>query len=454
MPSTDADSRPKALDLAVVQKARKLIEEWDERTLELQVELTEIPAPPFGEEARAARMAEHFRDLGLQDVRIDEAGNVIADLPDGAASPSSDGDPPSWMLVAAHLDTIFPEGTDVRVQREGDRFEGPGISDDGRGLAALLTLARLLVTLDVRLTRRLRFVATVGEEGAGNLRGVRHLFSEGSTFTEGGRGSSGGRSAEERTGLYSRNPPEEEEDRAGEGNSAEGPVEGFISLDGAGLGRIVTRGLGVRRLRLTVSGPGGHSWVNRHAPNPIEALARAVSAMSDFDLPGNPPVGLTVSRWGGGTSINAVPRDAWVELDLRSESGNYLRDLEERVRRLAGGAVAAANAAARAHDRDGGEGLTLEVEVIGDRPAGATDPDSALVQAAVEATRALNAEPEFVASSTDSNIPMSRGIPAITMGAGGEAGSAHTPDEWFRNRNGPEGIFRAFLTVLLSTGIR
>ena len=176
--------------------------------------------------------------------------------------------------------------------------------------------------------------------------------------------------------------------------------------------------------------------------------------MSDFDLPGNPPVGLTVSRWGGGTSINAVPREAWVELDLRSESGNYLRDLEDRIRRLTAGSVAAVNATARARGRDGGEGLTLEVEVIGDRPAGATDPDSALVQAAVEATRAVRQEPELVASSTDSNVPMSRGIPAITIGAGGEAGNAHTPDEWYRNRGGPEGVFRAFLTLVLAAGIR
>ncbi|MDX1567374.1 MAG: M20/M25/M40 family metallo-hydrolase, partial [Longimicrobiales bacterium] len=175
MPTTDADSRPGVLDRPDVERSRELIDEWDERTLELQVELTEIPAPPFGEEVRAARVADHFRDFGLKDVRIDEVGNVVAELPAGPDSLSEEGDSPPVIVVSAHLDTIFSEGTDVRVRREGDRLCGPGISDDGRGLAVLLTLGRLFVTLDLPLGKNLRFVATVGEEGAGNLRGVRHL---------------------------------------------------------------------------------------------------------------------------------------------------------------------------------------------------------------------------------------------------------------------------------------
>lgn len=381
-------------------EARRRIFEEDDETLRLQVELTEIPAPPFEEEARGDRVAEEFRDAGLEDVRRDEVGNVLADL-------EVDGGEPA-LVLSAHLDTVFPRGTDTRVRHSDGRLIGPGISDDARGLAALVTVARVLRCAEVPLQRGVRFVATVGEEGSGDLRGSRHLFESG---------------------------------------GADG-VRGFVSLDGAGLSRIVTRGLGVRRLRLSVRGPGGHSWADRDAANPIHALAHAVAEMDRLSLSTDPPVGLTTARWGGGSSINAVPREAWVELDLRSESGNYLRDVEERVRRIAAGALGSSNAAG-----EGSSTLTLDVEVIGDRPAGATDPDDALVQAAVEATRTLGGNPELVASSTDSNIPMARGVPAITMGAGGEAGQAHTPEEWYRNEGGPEGIVRCFLTVLLFVGV-
>lgn len=403
MTSTETDASRRVLDHPAVARARELIFELDEETLATQVELTEIPAPPFGEEARAARMVEHLRSAGLEEVRLDAVGNVIGELrgPEGGSAHPG-------VVVAAHLDTVFPPETDVTVRQDDDRLVGPGISDDGRGLAALVTIARVLSSFGATPSRSIRFVATVGEEGEGNLRGAKHVFS-----TEEGR-----------------------------------RIGAFISLDGAGLGRIVTRGLGVRRLRLVATGPGGHSWVDREAPNPIHALAHAVASMDRLELPGIPPTGLTVARWGGGSSINAVPREAWIELDLRSESGNSLRELEDQVRRLAAGSVATANA--------GGNGRTpisLRIDVIGDRPAGATDPDSALVQAAVDATYAVGHEPELVASSTDSNIPMSLGIPAITMGSGGEAGNAHTPDEWFRNRKGPEGVLRALLTVLLAVGI-
>lgn len=402
MPST-TDQATRLLEHPVVAEARRIVFEEDDETLRIQVELTEIPAPPFGEGPRAERVARYFEEMGLADVRRDGVGNVIADAP-GLAERTG-------LVVSAHLDTVFAPGTDVRVRKEENRWVGPGISDDGRGLAALLTVARAVCRSGVPLRESVRFVATVGEEGAGDLRGAKNLFDE----------------------------------NAGAASS----TRGFISLDGAGLGRLVTRGLGVRRLRLTVQGPGGHSWADRDAPNPIHALAHAVAEMDRLSLPGDPPVGLTVARWGGGSSINAVPRKAWIEIDLRSESGNHLRGVEERVRKIAGGALGSANAGSG----DGTGTLTLSVDVIGDRPAGATDPDHALVQAAIDATRSLGAVPELVASSTDSNIPMSLGIPAITMGAGGEAGQAHTPDEWFSNQRGPEGILRALLTVLLFVGV-
>lgn len=390
------------LEHPAVAEARRIVFAEDDETLRLQVELTEIPAPPFGEGPRGERVAAYMEEIGLERVRRDSAGNVVADLPGADAGPA--------LMISAHLDTVFPDGTDVRVREEDGRWVGPGISDDGRGLAALLMVARALRRAGVPLRSGIRFAATVGEEGSGDLRGAKQLFEEG-----------------------------------GEGRD----VRGFLSLDGAGLGRIVTRGLGVRRLRLTARGPGGHSWADRDAPNPIHALAQAVAEMERLSLPGGPPVGLTVARWSGGSSINAIPREAWIELDLRSESGNYLRTVEEQVRKIAAGALGSANATS---EGDRGK-LSLAVEVIGDRPAGATDPDSSLVQAAVDATRSVGAVPELVASSTDSNIPMAHGIPAVTMGAGGEAGQAHTPEEWFSNQRGPEGVLRALLTALLFVGL-
>lgn len=403
MPTADPDQADRLLEHPAVAEARRRIFDEDEETLEEQVRITEIPAPPFGEEARGRMVLRRFHDLDLEDAHRDRVGNVLADLPGREPGPPA-------ILLSAHLDTVFSAGTDVRVRRVGDRWVGPGISDDGRGLAAMLAVARVLRRGEVPLRRGVRFVATVGEEGAGDLRGAKEIFTDG-----------------------------------GEGRTA----DGFVSLDGAGLGRIVTRGLGVRRLRLTVQGPGGHSWIDRTAPNPIHALAHTVAEMDRLALPLDPPVGLTVARWDGGSSINAVPREAWVEIDLRSESGNHLRDTEQQVRRIAAGALGSANAAPNRT----GPALELEVEVIGDRPPGATDPDHPLVQAAVDATRTVGEVPELVASSTDSNIPMALGIPAITMGAGGEAGKAHTPEEWYSNEKGPEGVLRALLTVLLFAGV-
>ena len=377
-------------------RARTFIVADDTRTLTQQRELTQIPAPPFGEGPRADRMVELMEDAGLDRTGKDDAGNVLGWWGASRATP---------LIVSAHLDTVFPEGTDVQVRQQGNRLVGPGISDDGRGLAALLGLARAFSRTGLELGRPVLFAATTGEEGEGDLRGARHLFREG-----------------------------------GEARAA----RAFLSLDGAGLGHVVTRGLGSRRFRLRAYGPGGHSWTAWGTPNPIHALGRAVASFAELRVSEKPRSTLSVGRWSGGTSVNSIPQDARVELEVRSESLPELDRLEAGVRTRTTAAVDAVNRAATRRGR-----LKLSIEVIGERPVGCTKADTVLVRAAVAATRAVGAAPEFAVSSTDANIPMSLGIPAVTIGAGGAAGLTHTTDEWYRNDKGPEGLLRALLTLMM-----
>lgn len=367
----------------------------DEATLATQIRITEIPAPPFQEGRRAAALAALLEEAGLKEVTTDDVGNVVAHR-----GGMSSGDRP--LVVSAHLDTVFPAGTDVTVRRDGPLLEGPGISDDGRGLAALVALVRALQATGIRTRSPLLFVATVGEEGVGDLRGVKALFADGG---------------------------------AGYG------AAGFISLDGAGVERIVTRGLGSRRFRVTVDGPGGHSWVDRGTPNPAHAVVELGARLTALELSDEPTTTLTLARLGGGKSINAIPESAWLEMDTRSPVQAALDELTDRIRRLI---------------RDTEEahaGLEFVVDVIGDRPGGATDPGAPLVHAAMAATEILGYDPSSSVSSTDANVPMELGIPAITMGCGGDAGKAHTTQEWYRNDRGPEGIVRALYTILVAAGM-
>jgi acetylornithine deacetylase/succinyl-diaminopimelate desuccinylase-like protein len=376
---------------AVLAAARSA-EEADPRTLDEQSELTAVPAPPFQEEERGRLMARLMGDAGLEDVRTDAVGNVLATR--------SSVDPLPPVVISAHLDTVFPPETDVRVRRTGDLLEAPGISDNGRGLAVILAVARAMHAAGMVTRRPLLFAATVGEEGLGDLRGARHLM--------------GG---------------------SGEGRDA----HAFISVDGAGLEHVVNRGLGSLRYRIRVEGPGGHSWLDRGTPNPIDALARMVSAVVMPPAPPGEECAFTAARWGGGTSVNAIPQEAWVEVDCRSSSPQHLQAMDVALREAVARAVPG--------------GLTSEVTVIGSRPAGATGASESLVVAACLATYAVGATPRLTLSSTDANAPMAAGIPAVTLGGGGEAGLAHTTREWYRNVNGAAGVVRAIYTLALVAGL-
>ena len=372
-----------------VREAMRRIREQDDRTLAEQVRLASVPAPPFHEADRGRLMAELMEASGTGPPATDEVGNVSAWM-------GAPGERP--LVVSAHLDTVFPPDQEIAIRQEGDRWVGPGISDDARGLAVLLAVIRALPPLP-------RFpilaVATVGEEGVGDLRGVRHLFGPDGRWRE---------------------------------------ARGFISLDGAGTARVIAAGVGSRRFRVEVRGPGGHSWVDWGRVNPAQILAEAITEAERISL----PEGCTfnVGRLGGGTSVNAIPTSAWCELEFRSEDETDLERLEAGLRTLLERVVRIRNTGAA-------DTATLEIERIGRRPAGRTDPAEPLVQAAVAATRAVVGRVTLAASSTDANYPMNVGIPAITLGAGGEAGLAHTPDEWYRNVHGPEGTLRALLTLLL-----
>jgi len=397
-------SPPAVLGDPRVRPLRSLARETDGQTLAEQLELVSIPAPPFAEEARGARVLERFRELGLADPHRDAEGNVLASIPGTETGGGA-------VVVAAHLDTVFAAGTALEPRRENGRIYVPGITDNARGLAGMLAVARLLAGSGVRPRRTVVFAGTVGEEGAGDLRGVKHLFRDGGELRGAGA---------------------------------------FVALDGSGLRRIVHRAIGSRRLRVELSGPGGHSWADRGAASPVLALAAAVARIAALPLPEPGRTALTVARIGGGTSINAIPDGAWMELDLRSDAPGVLSRLEESVRALLAPALDAENA----RRREGTEPLAARVTAIGDRPSGETPARDPLVQSAQAITFALGQKPELVGSSTDANVPMALGIPSIAIGVGGDSGGIHTTDEWYSNENGALGVERALLIILAAAGVQ
>jgi tripeptide aminopeptidase len=375
-------------------------------TLEQQVSICEIPAPPFKEGPRAIEFRRRLESFGLRDVRIDSVGNVIATRPGRGTGPS--------VMLAGHLDTVFPEGTDVTVKRTGSRLSAPGIADDCRGLAVVLTVARAFQRANVATNGTVYFVGDVGEEGAGNLRGVRHLFER----------------------------------------ELKGKVDHFISVDVDDLG-LVTRAVGSNRYRIVFKGPGGHSYGAFGTVNPIHALGRAIAAIADLRVPATPRTTFSVGTVTGGTSVNSIPFEASAEIDLRSESADALRELDGKVRSILDSALAAENARWGAGS-GGRERLTLRLDTIGLRPANGTQTErSAIVAAAIASGRALGFTPEPHASSTDANLPMSLGIPAIAIGFGGRSGDAHALTEWYEpSPTSVVGVQWAALLVASLAGVR
>jgi len=367
------------------------------------VAITQIAAPPFKEEARAKAFAEMLRKRGL-DPKIDEEGNVLA-LRKGTQ-------PGPVVVVAAHLDTVFPEGTDVTVRREGTKLMAPGVGDDSAGLATLLALIDAMNAGKVQTRSDILFVGDVGEEGLGDLRGVRHLFTKG---------------------------------------EYKGRIGAFFSLDGGGLDSMTTGGTGSKRYRVTFKGPGGHSYGAFGIVNPMAALAQTVTGLYKLKVPSEPKTTYSASVVGGGTSVNAIPAEVWLEVDMRSASAAELAKLETQFLAIVPKAVAAENAARSTKPGK----ISAELKPIGDRPAGHTDPNADIVRFAEAAFHSEGINVKKGTSSTDSNIPMSLGIPAITMGHIAEGGRAHSPDEWIDTAKAPNLKLKRILlaTILAAAGM-
>jgi tripeptide aminopeptidase len=369
-----------------------------------QLEAAAIPAPPFAEGQRAAWVRSRFTELGLQDVQVDAVGNVIGVRP---------GSDPAEKLVAvtAHIDTVFAPGTPLNIRTEGDRLCGPGISDNGAGIVGLLGLASALRSAKVQHSAGLLFVGNVGEEGEGDLRGMRHIFCESSW-----------------------------KDRIG-------PT---VVLDGAAIDTIVTQALGSRRFEVTITGPGGHSWSDFGAPNPIVVLSRAIARFSRTELPAEPKISANVGVISGGTSVNSIPESASMRVDIRSAS----QDEMERVERALREAVAEAATEYPKRARNGSRGIGYDIQLIGCRPAAELHPNARILQVIRAVDAHLGNRARLHRASTDANIPLSLGREAISIGAGGSGGGAHTLQEWYDPSERDLGLKRVLLTVLALAGVQ
>ena len=378
---------------AAIKGALEALQAAEPQTIEDQVRLCEVDAPPFKEQKRGVLFAQMLKDIGLVNIRTDKEGNVLGELPGAGAKPH--------LLLAAHLDTVFPEGTDVKVKREGTLLRGPGIGDDCRGLAVLLSVARQMVKSNIEVPGKITFVGNVGEEGLGDLRGVKYMFNEG----------------------------------------LKGQVDRFVSIDGTGLG-ITNVAVGSLRYRVTFKGPGGHSFGAFGLSNPIHALGRAVEKISNFEVPRDPKTTFNVGRIGGGTSVNSIAFESWMEVDMRSSDAKALEALDIKFNRAIDDAVREEDA------RWNKKVLSADKALVGNRPAGQTKSDVPIVQAAVSVTRALGFTVSLDEGSTDANYPMSLGIPAITIDGGGRGTDAHALSESFDSTDSWKGTQRALLIAI------
>ena len=375
-------SKPAAvLKTKAYKAALNILDRNHDRMVEEIVKLTEIPAPPFKEAARAAAYRDMLTDAGLEDVEIDEEGNAM-----GVYRGTGPVGGPA-VMIAAHLDTVFPEGTPVKVRREGTRLHAPGIGDDTRSLAVLLAYARAMKESGIRVKQDIIFVGNVGEEGPGDLRGVRYLLTK---------------------GKY--------KDR----------VKAFFSMDGIDVSNIVTGGVGSKRYRITYKGPGGHSYSAFGLVNPMAAMSQTVVDFYKIPVPARPKTTYAASVTDGGTSVNSIPNETFMEFDMRSESPAELAKLEQAFLAVVKKSVEGENAVRSVREGP----ITADIKLIGDRPAGETAATQPIVRTANAIIRASGFDPKPTYSSTDSNLPMSLGIPAMTIGSGGEGGRAHALDEW------------------------
>lgn len=385
-----------------VKKAFNYIIDIEEKTNKNLIELTEIEAPPFKEEKRAKEFAKRLQLAGLENVWIDSIGNVIGFLKGSIGNKN--------IAINAHIDTVFPEGTDVRVQVRNDTLYAPGIGDDTRGLAMLLTIAETIKMNNIEPVNNIIFIGTVGEEGLGDLRGVRYLFEN--------------------------NNPK---------------IDSWIAIDGGSIGRVNNQALGSYRYEVVFDGPGGHSWGAFGLVNPHHALGYGIKNFiekADLYTSSGPKTSYNVGVISGGTSINSIPFESSMLIDIRSIEPNRLDDMEEILFNSMQKALKEQNEMKRS-----GSDLTLTINKIGNRPSGKVEESVPLIQRTIAATQYMGVEPRLTIGSTDSNIPISIGVPAVTIGRGGEGGGAHSLDEWWINKDGYKSIQLALLILLSESEI-
>jgi acetylornithine deacetylase/succinyl-diaminopimelate desuccinylase-like protein len=380
---------------------------------DMQLEVTAIPAPPFGEAQRAAWAKSHFEQAGLEQVHIDSEGNVLG-IRRGTDLNAADLNPKDpnakYVMLSAHLDTIFPCGTKLNVHRQEDKLHGPGISDNGAGVTALLGIAAAMNDAGLRTKAPILFVANVGEEGEGDLRGMRHIFSD----------------------------PQWKD-----------AIGYTVVLDGGGSDSIVTQGLGSRRFLVTINGPGGHSWSDFGTPNPVVVLARVIDRFSRTSVPAVPKTTFNIGSISGGTSVNAIPESASMKVDIRSSSPAEIERVERALRNALNEAIGELGSQAA----DGKALITYSVKLIGDRPAAELDSEARILKVVLAVDGQLQIQTRMQRASTDANIALSLGREALTLGGGGTGGGAHTLHEWYDPSNRELGLKRILLSILMLAGV-